>query len=178
MSDPERWANNKMIRFSILFILSACVAFAAQEPRAVAEEAMTAWRSGDAKRLNAVAHPELKKRCREARIVQFHLEDKVEKKKMLESGSDDDALALLCEALGAIVPRDVRVEYFDRFIETVRRGDLAIVTFESGWRAKNNSAHGRSSKIEVVLKRVGDDWRFLWSPAAQLHIDLTWDPRE
>ncbi|MEO5958153.1 MAG: hypothetical protein ABIR80_03480 [Opitutaceae bacterium] len=139
---------------------------------------MAAWRACDAKRLDAVAHPELKKRCRDARIVQFYVEDKEEKKRALKSGSDADALALLCEALRAIVPRDDRVEHFDRFIGTVKKSDLAIVVFESGWRAKSNPTSGQSSKIEVVLKKVGDDWRFLWSPAAQLHIDLTWDPKE
>jgi hypothetical protein len=167
-----------MIRAAIIFILAASFAVAAQEPRAVAEEALAAWRVGDATRLNAVAHPELKKRCRDARIVLFYVEDKEEKKKALESGSDADAVGLLCEALRAIVPRDSRVEYFDRFIETTQRGDLAIVVFESGWKSKSNPSSTHSSNSEVVLKKVGDDWRFLWSPAAQVHIDLTWDPKE
>ena len=167
-----------MIRAAFVLLLIVSPAIAAQEPRGVAEEALAAWRAGNAKRLDAVAHPELKKRCRDARIVQFYVEGKEEKKKALESGSDDDAVALLCEALRAIVPHDDRVEYFDRFVETVRRGDLAIVVFESGWRSKSNLSSAQSSKIEVVLKKVGEDWRFLWSPAAQLHIDLTWDPKE
>lgn len=167
-----------MIRSVTILFLTTSVILAAQEPRAVAEEALAAWRAGDAKRLDTVAHPELKKRIRDARLVAFYVEGKDEKKKLLESGSDADVVALFCEALRAIVPRDARVEYFDRFTETVRRGNLQIVVFESGWRAKSNPSTEHSSKIEVVLKKVGADWLFLWSPAAQLHVDLSWNPKE
>jgi hypothetical protein len=165
-----------MIR-AFCFLLIASVAFA-QAPRSVAEEALAAWRAGDAKRLDAVAHPEFKKRCRDARIVLFDVDRKEEKKKVLESGSDTEVVTLFCEALRAIIPRDDRVEYFDRHLETIRKQDVAVVTFDSGWKQKSDPSVSRSSRVEVVLKKVGDDWRFLWSPAAQLHIDLMWDPRE
>jgi hypothetical protein len=94
-----------VIRAAIVFLPTATVTVAAQEPPAVAAEALAAWRAGDAKRLNAVAHPEFMKRCRDARIVLFYVEAKPEKKKALAAGSDADALALLCEALQAIVSR-------------------------------------------------------------------------
>jgi hypothetical protein len=167
-----------MIRGAVVFLLITGFVIAAQEPRAVAEEALGAWRAGDAKRLEVLAHPELKKRFRDARIVRFYVEGKVAKTKILESGSDADVVALFCEALRSIVPRDARVEYFDRFLEARQHGDLAIVSFDSGWHSKSEPSTVQASKIEVILKKVDDEWRFLWSPAAQLHIDLTWDPKE
>ncbi len=166
-----------MIRTLALFLFVSA-ALIAQEPRTIAEEALAAWRAGDAKRLDAIAHPELKKRLREARIVLFYVEDKPAKKKTVESGSDSEVVAIFCEAHRAIVPRDARVEYFDRFAEARKSGDLAIVFFNSGWRSKENPSSVQSSQIEVILKKADGEWRFLWSPAAQLHVDLTWDPRK
>lgn len=166
-----------MIR-ALLLLVIASVSVAAQEPRAVAEEALAAWRAGDAKRLDAIAHPEFKKRCREARVMYSYLEEKPEKKKVLASASDAEIMALFCEALRAIVPQDDRVEHFDRFVQAVPKGELMIVTFESGWRLKRDPSQMRSTRQEIVLKKAGNDWRFLWSPAALIHVDLTWDPRE
>jgi hypothetical protein len=160
------------------FLVSASTVFAAQEPRSIAEDAMAAWRAGDAKHLGAIAHPELMRRCRTARIVEFYVDGKDDKKKALAAGSDADALALLCEALRSIVPRDERFEHIDRFVEVRRKNDLAIVVFESGVRRKSDQKIIQSSSNEVVLKQVGDEWRFLWSITAQLHIDLDWDPRK
>ena len=138
---------------------------------------MAAWRVGDAKRLGAIAHPELMRRCRTARIVEFYVEGKDDKKKALAAGSDANALALFCEALRAIVPRDERFDHFDRFVEVRRKNDLVIVVFESGVKRKSDQKIIQSSSTEVVLKQVGNEWRFLWSIAAQIHIDLDWDPR-
>ncbi len=167
-----------MIRILVIFVLTLSTALAAQEPRAVAEEALAAWRETDAKRLDAIAHPELKKRSRDARIVQFYVEGKEEKKKLLASGSDSEVTALLCEALHAIVPGKDKVEHTDRYVEVVRKGDLAIVIFDSVSRPIGSRSAGIPMKTEVILKKVGEDWRFLWSPAVQLHIDLNWDPKE
>jgi hypothetical protein len=167
-----------MIRIVVIFLLTLSMAFAAQEPRAVAEEALGAWRATDAKRLDAIAHPELKKRCRAARIVQFYVEGKEKEKKRLASGSDAEVIALLCAALQAIVPGKDKVEHTDRYLEIVRKGDLAIVVFDSLSKPTGSRSAGIPMKTEVVLKRVGDDWRFLWSPAVRLHVDLDWDPKK
>jgi hypothetical protein len=166
-----------MIR-ALIFLALTSVAMAVQEPRFVAEEALAAWHAADAKRLDAIAHPEFKKRCRDGRLTNFYVEDKESKKQKLISGSDSDVIALFCEALRAIIPRDDRIEYFDRYVETVRKGDLAIVVFDSGWKRKSDPSVTRSSKAEIVLQKSGDDWLFLWSIAAQVHIDLGWDPRD
>lgn len=182
MRGPARGSSvtlgKEMIRIVIIFLLTMSMALSAQEPRAVAEEALAAWRATDAKRLDAVAHPELKKRCRTARIVQFYIEGKDEKKKILASGSDAEVIALLCEALHAIVPGKDKVEHTDRYLEIVRKGDLAIVVFDSVSKPTGNRSAGIPMKTEIVLKKVGEDWRFLWSPSVQLHVDLKWDPKK
>jgi hypothetical protein len=168
-----------MIRTAIFFCLVTCAAVAAQAPRAVAEAAIAAWTARDAKSLDALAHPELKKRCREARIIEFYLGKKPEKKQVLVSGSDAEVIELLCEALRAIVPpRDTHLEYFDRYLDTANMGDLAIVRFDSGWKRKTDGVIGIEDKMEIILKKSGGEWKFLWSPSTQLHIDLSWDPTE
>jgi hypothetical protein len=172
----ERWAKH-MIRI-LVFIVMITTAVTATEPREVAEEAIAAWAARDAKRLDAVAHPELKKRCRTARLTQFYIESKAEKKKIIESGSDADAFGVFCEALKEISPRDDRLEYSAYYIESSMRDGLAIFIFDLGWKAKDGSTRDSSSKTEIVLKKNGDDWRFLWSRAIQIHVDLMWNPIE
>jgi len=161
------------------FFLSVSSVIAAQEPRAVAEAALVAWSLRDAKSLNAVAHSELKKRCHEARIVQFYVADKEEQRKVLVSGSDFEVVALRCEALRVIIPnRDNRLAFFDRYVDTVHKNDRRVVVFESGWKRKSDGVVGPVAKTEVVLMKSGVERRFLWSPAVRLHVDLDWDPTE
>lgn len=167
-----------MIRVCFFLLLSLAVAHAADDPRRVAEEALAAWHAADGKRLDAVAHPELKRRCRDARILRFYAEGKEDQQRILTSGSDTEVIALLCDALRAIVPGPEKVEHTDQFLSTARKGDLMIVTFESISKPAGSRSSGTSMKTHVVLKRNGDEWRFLWSPAVQLHVDLTWDPTQ
>jgi len=174
----QRWTEKDMLRSAIVFVLTTSTVVAALEPRGVAEEALAAWHAGDAQRLEAVAHPELMKRCRDARILRFDVEGKKEKEKILVSGSEAEVMSLLCEALRAIVPGKERVEHTDRYLETDWKEGLAIVVFDSVSKPAGSSSAGVPMRTEVVLKKVGEDWRFLWSPAVQLHVDLTWNPKE
>jgi hypothetical protein len=167
-----------MIRIATAFLLASSIAIAAQEPRTVAERALVAWSAHDARSLSTLAHPELIRRIRDARLINFYVAGKPDKKGILVSGSDAEVLALFCEALQAIVPpRDARVEYFDHYIETKAEGDRATVIFDSGWKRRSDGAVGDEFKQEVILKKSGDEWKFLWSPAVSIHVDLTWDPK-
>jgi len=160
-----------------VILLSSSVALAAQEPRSVAEAALAAWDTHDARGLSAVAHPELVRRIRDGRLIQFYVANRPSKASVASSGSDADVVALFCEALQAIVPpRDSQLEYFDRYVETNYKGDLAIVVFDSGWKRRSDGITGHESRKEIVLKKSGGDWKFLWSPAALIHVDLDWDP--
>lgn len=165
---------------TLLFLAITSIAVAAQEPRAVAEEVLVAWRTADAERIDAVAHPELKKRIRHSRLLEFYLEDKaqgLERRARVEK-SEKDALRVFCEALRTIRPQDDRFDHRDRFIETQRKGDLAIVVFESRFGGRQSDpATWTSIQTEIVLKQLGEEWRFLWSASVSIHVDLEWDPR-
>lgn len=139
---------------------------------------MRAWVSHDAKKLYPLSHPDLILRMRSARLIQFYLERHPEKRAVPKSGSDADVVALMCEALAAIVPpRDGRFVYEDRYVATKETGDLAIVTFESSVTPAGSAAKARSSPTEFALKREEGKWLFLWSPSVSIHVDLAWDPR-
>jgi len=101
-----------------------------------------------------------------------------DKRGVLVSGSDADVTALFCEALQDIVPDHFNgLDHFDKFVETKYKGDLAIVVFDSGWKGKNGDFEGNVFRNdEIVLKKSGDEWRFLWSPAVLIHVDLSWNP--
>lgn len=162
---------------TFLLIVTASSALAS-EPKEVAESAMRAWVSHDAKMLYSLSHPELISRMRSARLIQFYLERHPEKISVPKSGSDADVVALMCEAMAAIVPpRDGRFVYEDRYVHTKEAGDLAVVTFESSVTGAGSSTKSRSSPTEFALKKKDGKWLFLWSPSVSIHVDLDWDPR-
>lgn len=150
----------------------------AGEPREVAESAMRAWVSHDAKLLHSLSHPELIARMRQARVIQFYLERHPEKISVPKSGSDADVVALLCEALAAVVPpRDGRFIYEDRYLDTQEAGDLAVVTFESSVTSAGDAKKAWISPTAFALRKKEGQWLFLWSPAVRIHVDMDWDPR-
>lgn len=174
---PVNIVGRMNLRRAFLFI--AITSFAlASEPKEVAEAAMRAWVSHDAKSLYQLSHPELISRMRSARAVLFYLKSHPEKGAIPRSGSDSEVVSLMCEALAAIVPpRDDRFVYEDRYVDTKEVGHLAIVTFESSATSVDRSSKARSSPTRFVLKQKDGKWLFMWSPAVSLHVDLAWDPR-
>lgn len=151
------------------------VSAAAEEPRVIAEAALLAMRDSDAVVLNRIAHPELKKRLRGSRLLTFYRGQKNDDTS-LDHVSDDKVVQLFCEAHKEIAPRDSRVEYFDDYVSTKEQGNYAVVSFDSGWRSKT-SAQTQRTRSDVVLKKSGEKWLFLWSPAMNIHVDLEWDAR-
>lgn len=167
----------------LLFLLGA-VALAAiparasgidSEPKTVAERGVRAIADNDATVLAAVAHPELIRRMRSARLVTFYLGERNQSTDLTKA-SDTDIVRLFCEAHKAMAPRDPQLEYFCDYVGTDVRGDYAIVTLASGWRSKKSTLPPPSND-EVVLKKSADGWRFLWSPVINVHVDLEWDAR-
>jgi hypothetical protein len=166
---------NWLRTFLVLAIASPTFA---TEPREVAEAAMRAWVSHDAKALYPLSHPELILRARDARVIQSYLPRHPEKSVIPKSGSDAEVVSLLCEALAAIVPpRDGRFVYEDRYVDTKETGEVAVVTFESSVTSAGSVTKARGSPTEFVLKKKEGKWFFLWSPSVSIHVDLTWDPR-
>ncbi len=164
-----------MRRFILVFLAAASSALASGEPRTVAEAALAAFSARDAKALAAVAHPELKRRLRQARILQFYAAKLAARREVLASGSDEDVIALFCEAVRAMAPTPQ--PSVERYIKTIFGNGLAIVVFEKGWKRQSDGTVFQTMEDDVVLRKEGEDWRFLWSPALQLHVDLNWDPR-
>jgi len=166
-----------MFRLRSLVLISVIASPAiATEPRQVAEAAATAWSEKDAPRLQAVAHPELIRRARAARICESYFREQPEKLTRLRTGSAADVIALLCEAMRAIVPDNkplIRVRDYEK---TELRGDLAVVTFQTGWKRPTGGSKPFLTAERIVLQKSGDDWKFLWSDSANLHIDLDWNP--
>jgi hypothetical protein len=155
------------------------VGAAPEEPRAVAQSAIKAFQDGDAPTLGKVAHPELKRRLRTARLLKFYLEMKKIDTGFLSTAPESKVVELFCEAHRAIVPpRDSRLDYFDYYMSTVVHGDFAIVTFDSGWKTRAEHPVENHLQNEVILEKDGGDWKFLWSPGVSLHVDLEWDPRD
>ena len=159
----------------VLLILPGVLRAATDEPRLIAEAVLQAWRDSDAAALNRLSHPDLKKKLRTSRLLVFHLDQKNESSDV-SALSDDKVVQLFCEAHKAVAPRDGRVEYFDEYLSTENRGGFAVVVFDSGWRSKT-SAQTQRMRNEIVLKRAGDRWLFLWSSAMSVHVDLEWDAR-
>jgi TonB family protein len=167
-----------MMRIAALFFFSASAVVAGQDPRLVAEAAISAWSSPDGKSLLALVHPELIARLRNARLIQDYVADKVDKKRMLISGSDADVIALFCETLRVWeLARDAKYEGFHRYVGTKIKGDLAIVMFDFFLNRKSDGSFWKDDRMEFVLKRSGDDWRYLWSTDFPPVIDFRWDPR-
>jgi hypothetical protein len=168
-----------LLRKILLMMLCTGTALAADGPRTVAEAALSAWASADGRKLETIVHPELMKRFREARIINFYVGNNENKKKTVASGSDAEVIAVLCEAIRAIIPpRSNQLEYFDRYVDTKLKNDLAIVSFESGYKRKSDGQIGLINKNEVVLKKDGANWKFLWSISIQIHVDLEWNPTD
>jgi hypothetical protein len=159
---------------SVLALCAGCRAWT-DDPRKVAEAALTAWRDSEPAVLSRLAHQELKQKLRTARLLTFHLERQAFSPDV-RALPENRVVELFCDAHRTIVPRDSRVEYFDTYIATEVRGEYAMVVFDSGWRFKN-SGQSHQMRNEIVLKKSGDEWLFLWSPAVNLHVDLDWDPR-
>ena len=145
------------------------------EPRAIAERAVGAIAKNDAALLERVAHPELIRRMRSARLVTFYLGERNQSTDLTKS-SDTDVVRLFCEAHKAMAPRDPQLEYLCDYLGTDVRGDYAIVTLASGWRSKSSTLPPPSNE-EVILKKSAGEWRFLWSPIVNVHVDLEWDAR-
>jgi hypothetical protein len=169
-----------MFRIAFAFLWLTAPVIAVQNPRTVAESALEAWHAHDSKRLLAVAHPELLKRLRDSTLVRFYVTRHEDKRSVVVSGSDAEVAALFCEALQVIVPAQFNgLDHLDRYVETRYKGDLAIVIFDSGWRGKSGDFEGIVSRnVRIVLKKSGDEWKFLWSPAVSIHVDLDWKPIE
>jgi hypothetical protein len=163
----------------VAFLFLALNARAAcDEPRAVAEAALTAWQKNDAVALDGLMHPELKKRLRTSNLLQFYFEMKKEDASQLKSATDAKVVELFCDALRVIVPpRDSRFEYIENYVATETHGKYAVVVFHSGMKSKTNPSPAPLSRMEVILKKSGDHWLFLWSPAVSIHVDLAWDPK-
>lgn len=157
------------------FLLSFSLCLAA-EPRAVAEAAVAAWQTKDANRLLALAHPELIERARTARIILFHLESDPAAAARLKTASASEVIAQLCAALRKIVPDNKPLVFVARYVGTEFRDDLAIVTIAVGWQHPEGKPAIRPAPTEFVPKKAGDDWKFLWSRAVNLHFDFDWDP--
>jgi hypothetical protein len=169
----------------------------AQYPEMTASAALAAWARADGAALEALAHPELKRRCRDARIIREYLAryhppqskllalaerkppaDEPDPLPILEYSAPDAAtFKLLGQALAKLAPRNRKLAYYDRWTDTFVAGDLAILTYVSGWRDPVDPIDRGSWPTEVILKKSGGAWRFLWSNAVQDHVDPRWDPR-
>lgn len=155
-------------------LLSVGSALAQDEPRLVAETALSALAARDGEALAAVAHPELLQRCRRARILDFEVKRNLLNRETLASSSDSEVMVLFCGAIKTMAPNPQHS--VDRYIRTYFNDDLAVVVFENGWVRKSDGTIFHTMQKDVVLKKAGDVWRFLWSVEIQLHTDLSWDP--
>jgi hypothetical protein len=164
------------MRFLLVFLVVASIAKASVDPRSVAEGALDALNSGDAKKLGAFAHPDLIAHLRRASIYRFWKGDNEARDKTLATGSDVQVIELYFEAVEAVLPN--RFHHTDKFIETKLKGDLADVVFQSRFLSPKDGAVHDTRTSDIVLKKVGDDWRFLWSVEIGIHTDVNWTPLE
>jgi hypothetical protein len=175
---PDIRKSMTLLRFLLGFLICAVSLGAAEDtPRIVAENALRAWENRDAASLLGLAHPELKSHVHDARITKQFLKEKG-RSVQLDQVNDETAFALLCEALTALLPaRDPQREYFDLYVSEHHLGNRAFVIFDSGWRNRSDAAQSYHMRSTVVLEQKNGEWLFLWSPAVNLNVDLTWDPR-
>ena len=163
----------KCIAFALFIAVSG--AFAANDARPVAESALAAWEARDGKALASISHSEFKARCRHACVFESPVTDKDLKQRVLASGSDQEVIDLLCQAVAKLAPNPQKSIY--TYVKAVTKGDLLIVVFSDGWVSQTSGKVYGTFPTEVVLKKEGDEWRYLWSPAASIYVDLNWDPR-
>src|SRR5438046_2883239 len=136
---------------SLALLLSSAIHAwgAADSANRVAEQAVNAWTRRDAATLEAVAHPELVARCREAEIIRLHRAAQAAtgtklgrvgeppatpRPPELSSGaSSAQVFALLWSLFDEQHPRYPGIYYGHRLLvtETIVAGDLAIVVFET-----------------------------------------------
>jgi len=161
-----------MWRYLLIYLGVYCVTAIARDPQQVASEAVAAIDAGDAKRFVALAHPELLKRLRSARVFSF---SRVGRAELLRSGSDVQVANEFFTAIESVAPN--RLRPIMRYRSSEAAGDLVIVTFEAEFPSGYPPGRNRFPE-RVVLKRNGNDWRFLWSVRVQLHTDLEWNPIE
>src|SRR5579871_5866373 len=84
----ERLGNPDVIRIVFIFLFIVSAAYAANEPRIVAESAVAAWEARDGVALSAISHPEFKARCRKASVFESPVLDDTLKRQTLAGGSD------------------------------------------------------------------------------------------
>jgi hypothetical protein len=161
-----------MIRPTLIFLALLAPSRGADDPRAVAEAALGAWTRRDATALVASAHPELLAHCRAAPAVRARLDGAPDKK------SDAEIVAAVCRTLEELAPPNPRVWRTEHIAELMTAGDLAVVTFTSFSRLRNDASVNSSRRTDVFLKRSGGEWRLLWLPGVLAFIDSQWDPRE
>ena len=155
-------------------LLSVGSALAQDDPHTVAETALSALAARDGRALAAVAHPELVQRCRKARILEFEATRNLLSRETIASATDPEVMVLFCAAVKTMAPNPQ--SSVDRYVRTYFKGDLAVVVFENGWVRKSDGTIFHTMQKDVVLKKAGGEWRFLWSVEIQLHTDLSWDP--
>ncbi len=159
----------------LFVVLNVAAAFAA-DPKSVAESALTAWSEGRSVDLLAVAHPELIQKIRSSRLLEFHVAQKPQAKGIPTNGSDSEVVALFCEALSLVAPRDKRFVYIDDYETTEVIGDKAHVVFMSSIVDSSGTIIQEPYRKKVLLLKSGEKWKLLWLPSAQIHIDLLWEP--
>jgi hypothetical protein len=163
-----------MKRIAIILFVFASTALALDGPREVAESALAAWKARDGAALTAVASTEFLARCRHARVFDSPVTDIGVKNRVLASGSDQEVVTLMCEAVGKLSPHPQNSIY--TYLKTIPKGDLLIVEFSDGWVSQTTGKVYGTFPTRVVLKKEGNRWRYLWSPAASIYVDLGWDP--
>jgi hypothetical protein len=162
----------KRIAFALFFAASG--AFAANDPIPVAESALAAWKARDGTTLAAISDTEFRARCRHARVFESPVTDRDLKQRVLASGSDREVVELLCQAVAKLAPNPQKSIY--TYVKTIAKGDLLILVFSDGWISQTTGKVYGTFETKVVLKKEGDEWRYLWSPAASIYVDLNWDP--
>jgi hypothetical protein len=164
-----------MKSFVFTFFVFCAGALFAASPREIADLALEAWDSHDASRLYPLSHPELIARIKTSRLLIFHVDQKSARRDAIRSGSDKQIVELFCEALSLVVPNTQFKKSRD-FIRTAEAGDVCSVFFTQVTRHLDGRAAAPPYEVRIVLKRYEKEWRLLWLPSAQIHIDLTWEP--
>jgi ketosteroid isomerase-like protein len=157
-----------------LFTLYTGTLFAAS-PKEVADAALEAWDTQDAARLYPLSHPELISRMKKSRLLHFYAEQNLAKQDSIRVGSAQQTVELFCEALALVVPKS-QFRKSREYLRVYESGDTASVFYIQVTTYPDGKPATSPSEIRVVLKKNEEEWRILWLPAAQIHIDLTWEP--
>jgi hypothetical protein len=160
--------------FVALFALYTGALFAAS-PKEVADAALEAWDAQDAARLYPLSHPEFISRMKNSRLLHFYAEQNPGKRDSIRVGNAQQTVELFCEALALVVPKSL-FRKSREYLKVNQSGDTASVFYTQVTTHPDGRPATSPSEIRVVLKKYEEEWRLLWLPAAQIHIDLTWEP--